>query len=413
MSETDHDGTLSEGRDAGVEDYLGGAAGTVVVVGGLGMLGYLIYKAEKGGEGGKPAPKRRAPRRAPTGALNAQSGLYTLEVVGGLGLLGYLIYKWETSNPLDWWEEYEQEQEEEEAAAAVIKHYRDILARGVPIAGSGQGAWDEYTAACRYIVANPTGFTGDEIGQANSWLAYIATLSVTDPLPEETEQSPSEMMDNTVAAIVNGPYPDGTTNHYARNFTTACIIVLEPDQQSSYNPAVVERAGRWYHWLQFPNTPKPVGSATDPNAREADLNTDPVVAENSRIVRGRYPSNNDLSDSYRNRFTQACLDVGATPADYQTDVKARAQKWVYWLLHQDTPMPTDPYHGAGPRAVEHHQSKMVAPGFVSKGGVPKGLYDVRRVGPTVKQCGGFAGYTPQVRPSFQANDGFSRRLYTV
>lgn len=228
--------------------------------------------------------------------MNAQSGLFTLEVVGGLALLAYGIYKAETSDPLggleDEWDEYQQEQQEEAAAAALVQHYRDILAGGIPHAGSGAYYWQQYTEASRYVVAHTADFTPEEVGKANSWLQYLTQQGSdgSGPPPEQAAESPQEMVEDALTTIINGPYPDGTTNEYAIRFTRASIVVIEPDMEGSYSVAVRERANRWYYWLQYPNTPKPLGSATNPDAREHDTVNVPPPAGEARPGSGHDPS---------------------------------------------------------------------------------------------------------------------------
>lgn len=297
--------------------------------------------------------------------MNSESGLFTLEVLGGLAVLAYLLFKIEKDvfDPLEGLlgdDDDDGETDAERAAAAVIAHYREILAHGDPHAGSGQDEWDIYTDACHYVSSHPNDFTSAEVSQANRWLAYMAQQQAehgTTPPPEETAESPAQMMDDTISRIVNGAYPEGTTNAYAQRFLTACIVVLEPQNDGVYAESVKQRAGRWWYWIQWPNTAKPVGSATDPNARETDtVNVPPPPGE------ARPGSGHDPGEEH-----------------------------------------------------EHYnrQSRKAAPGIAVRGEGPKSLFYVGGVGPQPFQKNGFAGYPTYIRPSFQGNDGFSRRLYTV
>jgi hypothetical protein len=186
--------------------------------------------------------------------------IQTFEFGAALAALGYFIYKYESSPSIG------------ESISSTIQNInhnsdvaanREILNSGPPGSDWSQGKRQDYTSACRFVIANPSDYSPAEMAKAQYWITYINQ----NPSEQNTQQY------NTAVAngirIIEGPYPvsDDPNEPYRKTFTwTALGILHNPDDYPDQDKA---RANAWIRWINYPLTPRPTNSGAPATAEES------------------------------------------------------------------------------------------------------------------------------------------------
>jgi hypothetical protein len=195
-------------------------------------------------------------------SLNASSGLFVGEVmIAGFAI--YMLYKVFNSNT------HVNTISESLGNEYDSIHYSNILSTGPPRSDWSQSQLEEYTSACRWIVAHPDYFSMEEVNKAQAWLNEIQQ----NPDVQFTPQ-----YDDIRQAAINtirGPFPTnlaknstGFSDPYSQHFTTIAlgIVVRIRDYPNDYPEDVKDRAVRWIQFLQYPDRyPQPTDTSPQGN----------------------------------------------------------------------------------------------------------------------------------------------------
>ena len=197
--------------------------------------------------------------------MSTLQSLQTAEMAAALAVIGYAIYKYETTPSIgdaisNAWDNHQHDLD--------VTDNRATLVTGPPSSDWSDDKKSDYTFACRFVLANKTDFSADEILKAQTWIDYITAhpSSSGSAAHINTPQEDTAAI-ATYVSIIEGPYPtsDDPNEAYRARFTWASLAVYT--RPTEYSTEDVARAQAWIYWINYPLTTRPKDSGPSPASR--------------------------------------------------------------------------------------------------------------------------------------------------